>query len=141
MDALVGPNINGVVQIYDASGFNAQHFTKVVSKIQAAIHYAQYGTPSVYTQAKQVHFLHCSSFVNKIIAMVKPFLSKEMVESIHCHKSDFATLHKFIEQEYLPVEFGGSLGTFEEHSNSTIRNMKNNRDYLINQENFFLSNK
>ncbi|KAL7036740.1 hypothetical protein ACKWTF_008920 [Chironomus riparius] len=139
--ALIGSNNKGIIQIYDASEFTFKHFIKVVSNIQAAIHYTQYGSGLTYVQPKQVHFLSCSTFISKIISMLKPFFSKEIMESIHCHSSSFETLHKFIDKECLPIEFGGNNGTLEEHMKNTLWNLQNNRDYINNDENFFLLDK
>ncbi|KAL7036741.1 hypothetical protein ACKWTF_008921 [Chironomus riparius] len=111
---------------------------KVVSSIQAAINYTQYGSGLTYVQPKQIHFLCCSSFISKIILMLKPFFSKEIVDGLHCHRSGFEKLHKFIDKECLPIEYEGTNGTFEEHMENTLRNLQNNRDYINNDENFFL---
>ena len=140
-NAITGVNNNGIIQIYDATGFTFQHFMKVVSSIQAAIHFTQYGSGLTYIQPKQIHFLCCSSFISKIISMLKPFFSKEIVDALHCHRSGFEKLHKYIDKEYLPVEYGGSNGTFEEHMSNTLKNLQNNRDYVKNYENFFLLSK
>ena len=138
MHSLVGPNINGVIHIYDTAGFTFQHFLKVVSSLQVAIHYSQYGQGYFYMKPKQVHFLHCSSIVRKLLSILKPFFSRELVESIHYHSSGFESLHKFIDKKCLPIEYGGSNGTFDEHMKNTLENMQNNRDFVKNDENFFL---
>jgi len=138
LHSLVGPNINGVIQIYDSTGFTFQHMMKVVSNIQAAIHYSQYGQGYVYIKLKQVHFVHCSSIMRKLLSLLKPFFTKELMEIIHCHSSGFESLHKFIDKEYLPIEYDGSNGTFDEHMKNTLENMQNNRDFVKNDENFFL---
>ncbi|XP_070509787.1 alpha-tocopherol transfer protein-like [Chironomus tepperi] len=139
--AYTGPNTNGGIKIYDASEFSFQHFLSVVSSIQAAIHFSQYGSTYTLEPPKQIHFLHCSSFIRKLIRMLKPFFSKEIMESIHCHPAGFESLHTFIDKECLPVEYGGTLGTLEEHVKNTQKNLKSNRDFIINDENFFIISK
>ena len=44
--------------------------------------------------------------------MIKPFLSKQVRNSIHFHDS-LETLHQYVPKEILPTELGGSSGSYD----------------------------
>nr|CAD7439414.1 unnamed protein product [Timema bartmani] len=59
------------------------------------------------------HVVNTSFFMNALIALVFPFLSNRTKESIHFHYQDRASLHKFINPEILPEEYGGKVPEIE----------------------------
>nr|CAD7570264.1 unnamed protein product [Timema californicum] len=59
------------------------------------------------------HVVNTSFFMNALIALVFPFLSNRTKESIHFHYQDRASLHKFINPEILPEEYGGKVPKIE----------------------------
>lgn len=49
------------------------------------------------------------------MTLTKPILSKEVSEVVHFHKVGSDTLLKHIEKEVLPIDYGGTNGTIDEH--------------------------
>ncbi|KAJ8961947.1 hypothetical protein NQ314_005866 [Rhamnusium bicolor] len=64
---------------------------------------------------KEVHVVNVSPFVDTIINWVKPFLKEKIKNRIHVH-SDFETLYKFVPQDVLPEEYGGTAGKIQDFS-------------------------
>jgi hypothetical protein len=137
--SIIEPNVNGLVSIYDASGFTFSHFMKFVTNVQILMHFSKYGQEASCVDLKQVHFVNCSQMLTKVVAFLKPFITDELAANFNFHTSGFETLHKFIDRECLPIEYGGYEGTLEEYHEYTIKNVEKYQDYLKNDENFFLN--
>lgn len=135
-DALT-PVTNGLVSIYDATGFTFRHFLKLVSHAPTVLHFLQYGQEATCCNLKQIHVVNCSTIVSKVISFFKPFFTKEVRESMHFH-TNLDTLYEFVGKEYLPVEFGGVNGSLVEYLDKAIENLHTHRDFVMNNDNFFL---
>jgi hypothetical protein len=59
------------------------------------------------------HFINCSPIVSKLIDLIKPFMNKEVKESLHFH-SRMETLYEKLPRELLPDELGGSSGAIDD---------------------------
>ncbi|CAG9805307.1 unnamed protein product [Chironomus riparius] len=141
VNSLIQPNTNGVIAIYDASGFTIRHFMKVVSNAQTTIIFSQYGQEANCINLRQIHYVNCSSIVTKAISFFKSFLSKELRDKFYFHSVGYENLHKFIGKEYLPIEFGGTEGSLKDYQEDTLNKLHKYRDFVIKDENFFILNK
>ncbi|XP_044727129.1 alpha-tocopherol transfer protein-like [Chrysoperla carnea] len=56
----------------------------------------------------QIHIVNTSPFLNAAIALIFPFLSTHTKEHIHFHYTDWPSLHKFVNPDILPKEYGGT---------------------------------
>jgi hypothetical protein len=90
---------------------------------------------------KHIHFVNCSTVVTKAISFFKSLLSKELKEKFYFHSSGFESLHEFIDKEHLPVEYGGTQGSLKDYQENTLSNLHKYRDFVMDDENFFLVNK
>ena len=138
--ALLEPNTNGLVSIYDANGFTFSHFMKFVSNMQSLVHFSQYGQEASCVDIKQIHFVNCSQMLTRVISFLKPIISNELSNKFHFHTSGFETLHELIDRECLPADFGGCGGTLEQYAKNTLNNVHKYHDFLRKDENFFLIN-
>lgn len=103
--------VAGDVYVFDASIANAAHFAKftptVVKKFLVCV---QEAYP---VKLKEVHVINASSLVDTIIQWVKPFLKEKIRNRIHVHQN-LESLYKFVPQEMLPEEYGGSAGKVQD---------------------------
>ncbi|KAL7036743.1 hypothetical protein ACKWTF_008923 [Chironomus riparius] len=139
MNDALGPVSNGLISIYDASGFTLRHFLKLVSHTSTVLHFLHYGQEATCIQLKQIHYVNCSSVVSKVLSFFKPFFTKEVRESMHFH-TNLETLHEFVSKEFLPIEFGGCNGSLAEYVDFTVKNLHKHRDFIADSNNFFLLN-
>lgn len=103
---------DGDILIYDMKNFGFKQLMKFlmdVSSMKAYLKYCQDYSP---TKIVQVHFMNCSSVIPKLMAFIKPFLNKEVAENLRFHTS-LESLHKTVSEEFLPNEYGGSLGKLD----------------------------
>lgn len=140
VQALLEPDINGLVSIYDANGFTFSHFMKFVTNVSSLMHFSHYGEQAACVDLKQIHFVNCSPTLSRVVSFLKPFISKETTEKLKFHSSGFETLHEIIDKDCLPSDFGGCEGTLEEYAMTTLNNVHKYHDFLSKDENFFLLN-
>lgn len=87
-----------------------------------------------------VHFINVPSFINQIMAIIRPFVRKEVEKLIRFHKAGADTLYEYVPKELLPAEYGGSTSTVEEIRKEWREKIESNRDYLIDKNNWLLKN-
>jgi hypothetical protein len=104
---------DGDVLIYDMTYFGFKHLMKFVMDPGNMKGYLKYCQDYAPNKLVQTHFINCSSVIPKLMAFVKPFLNKEVAESLRFH-TKLESLHEMVPKECLPNEFGGSLGKVDD---------------------------
>ncbi|KAJ6616101.1 Clavesin-1, partial [Pseudolycoriella hygida] len=112
---LITPDENGLtdgeIPIFDMAGFSLRHLTKVVlSSLRCYMKYTQEAHP---VRLKQIHVINCAPFLDRVLALLKPFMKNEVFKLIHFHAPGSDTLYKFVPLEMLPNEYGGKAGSIE----------------------------
>lgn len=133
--------IDGNVCIFDAKGLTIWHVMKAIgdpSTVKFFFKYIQEASP---IKIKQNHFVNCSAILKKLMGFLKSFMKKELSDTLHFHTSGLETLHEFIDKEILPEEYGGTAGCLEDYFKQTLCSLYDHRDYLMNDDNFFVSTK
>ncbi|KAK4878308.1 hypothetical protein RN001_010814 [Aquatica leii] len=111
LDSLLyqGP-LKGVITIYDLTGISLMHLTRIkLSVLKTIIAYLQEGLP---VEIKQVHCLNCSSFMDAVLKLIKPFVRNDFLEKSHFHTRNVdmdAFYANHLEKKYLPEDLGGDL--------------------------------
>jgi hypothetical protein len=104
---------DGDIVIYDMAHFGFKHLMKFVVDPINMKTWTSYCQDFAPYKIVQIHFINCSSVVPKLMTFVKPFLNKEVAESLRFHKT-LESLHEMVEKDCLPNEFGGTLGKIDE---------------------------
>ncbi|XP_013184162.1 alpha-tocopherol transfer protein [Amyelois transitella] len=82
---------------------------------------------------KEVHIVNTSPIVERFINFVKPFLKEKIRNRIYIHK-DTKDLYKYIPQDILPVEYGGTCGSMDELHEQWKAKLIEYRDWFNSQE-------
>lgn len=70
----------GEVQLFDMTGFSMQHTSRLsFSVLRIYIRFLQTAFP---VRIRQIHMINCPTFLNKIVAIVRPFLSREVFKMV-----------------------------------------------------------
>lgn len=71
---------SGEVQLFDMNGFTMQHATRLsFSVLRIYIRFLQTAFP---VRIRQIHMINCPTYLNKIVAIVRPFLSREVFNMV-----------------------------------------------------------
>lgn len=121
----------GYIVALDMNNFSFGHFTRLNPLIMKKfLFYLQEATP---IRIQGIHLINAVSFVDKILAMMKPFLKKELLDVIHIHTTN-ESFYKFVPREILPVEYGGNLKNMEESYKNLCENVKKCQQYFIDDQ-------
>lgn len=102
---------DGEIPIFDMARVSYRHLTKIVlSTLRLYMKYTQEAHP---VRVRQIHIINCNPIIDKIIYLIKPFVRTENFKMINFHTPESTTLFKFIPKEFLPIEYGGSVGSLE----------------------------
>lgn len=74
----------------------------------------------------------------KLIALVRPFLRKELFDVMHFHSSGYASLYEHIPRYMLPDEYGGMAGKLDEIYKKSLELVERQSDYLKDDKNWQL---
>lgn len=146
--------VEGEIYILDVSGFSFKQFLDVSKNVKTFIHYTKFLQECAPVHLICNHIANTSSVVDGIMTIIKPVLSKEVNDLVKFHKHGNDTMLEFVDKDVLPVDFGGTNGTIDEHyqdwlkvfetkrfvandlSNFSDGSVLIHRDYLLNDDNW-----
>lgn len=109
--------INGFSVVYDFTGSSLMSMLKVAQSELITkgilIELLQEAFPARF---KGVHLFHQPWYISMVLSVIRPFMKQKLRDRIHSHGSDFDSLHRYVEVQFLPTELGGSL----DNHNSTF---------------------
>ncbi|CAH0402600.1 unnamed protein product [Chilo suppressalis] len=122
----------GFVLMIDMDKAVMGHITRLeIMVIRQVLYFLQ---ECMLVKLKGVHFLNAPYFMDKLMMLLKPFLKKELLDTIYIHQVNSNTLYDHISKEALPKEEGG---TYKDHATireELIQRLKSNAG-LIREEN------
>lgn len=126
---------NGLIFLFDMKGVSLMHLTRIkLSNLKAFFDYCQEGSPG---KLKAVHVLNSVSFLDKILAILKPFIKKELYEMIHFHQPNMDMerfYEKYLEKACLPSDYGGDLPNTRILHGENTRNLTEMRAFFDEEE-------
>ncbi|KAG6457641.1 alpha-tocopherol transfer protein [Manduca sexta] len=97
--------ILGVTIIVDLEGLSLRHVRHLTPTIAYQI--VSLMGVSFPLPMHGLHIIRYSWILNSIFYLFKQFMPAAVWSRLHFHGSDMASLHKYIDPEYLPPEYGG----------------------------------
>lgn len=83
---------------------------------------------------KAFHFINTVSFMDKVLALMKPFMKKELMDAMHLHSSMDTFLDKHVPKAMMPNEYGGSAGTIPEIQEQVYKQLLANGPFFVDEE-------
>uniref|UniRef100_A0A1B0B368 CRAL-TRIO domain-containing protein n=1 Tax=Glossina palpalis gambiensis TaxID=67801 RepID=A0A1B0B368_9MUSC len=95
---------NGYRMVFDTSGVTLGHVARLgIMTMKKLIFYLQEALP---VRLIGLHFINIVPFMDKILALMYPFMKKELVDMLYVH-SNLDEFYKFVPKNILPGEIGG----------------------------------
>ncbi|XP_012272857.1 alpha-tocopherol transfer protein isoform X2 [Orussus abietinus] len=125
----------GYIFLFDMQGVKLGHLTRLsISSIRKFFEYIQEGLP---VRLKAIHVLNAVWFMEKVLALIRPFMKMELLEMLHLHTEDVSEIHQYIPKECLPEDFGGTLDSTEVLHEAHCSKLDQLRDYFLEEEDLF----
>ncbi|XP_074041757.1 alpha-tocopherol transfer protein isoform X2 [Leptinotarsa decemlineata] len=122
---------NGVIIVFDMEGITFSHFLRVsVVVMKKFLYYLQEGMP---IRLKGLHFCNVVSFIDKLIAMMKPFLKEEILRVLGLHIG-MDTVYELISKNIFPQDYGGSAESIEILHEKVKARINDNEEFFKYQE-------
>lgn len=118
--------IDGEIGVIDMTGFGFKHFLKSATNLSVVRNYMKYVQEAAPFKIIQNHFINCSPMMDKFMSLAKPFMKKEVLETMKFHTS-LETLYDTIPRELLPNEFGGSAGSMNDFYSDWVKVIESKR--------------
>lgn len=137
LDALVydDPPPTGLIMLFDMKGVGLLHLTKIrMGLLRTFSYYLQQGLP---IKLEAVHVLNTAYFIDKVMAIIKPLLKKDLIEKIHFHPPNM-DLQKFtdtvVPMNCLPEDFGGTAPKIDDLHAINTDKLRSMQSYFDNEE-------
>lgn len=105
---------DGEIIITDVQNYTFKHFLRALASPTTANVFTKYAQDVSQVEMKQVHILNPSWIMDKFMALMRPFVKKELLKMLKTHPQGYESLFQYIEPEILPIEYGGTLGKFDD---------------------------
>lgn len=122
----------GFIVVLDTHGLQLGHLLRLNPLvIKKFLYYLQEAMP---VRLQGFHFVNCVPFMDKVLALMKPFMKKELMDMLALHQPKSQAIFKYIPQECFLNEFGGQGGPENEVHDEHLKNMKDNKEFFVNEE-------
>ena len=105
---------DGEIFITDVGNYTFKHFLRALANPSTANIFTKYSQDVSQVEMKGVHIVNPSWIADKFIVLMRPFVKKELMGMIKSHPNGFEPLVEFVDRECLPIEYGGTLGCFDD---------------------------
>ena len=130
--------VEGEIFILDVEGFSFKQFLDASKNAKTVLLYAKYLQEAAPVRLIFNHITNTSSVFDGIMTIVKPILSKEISEMIEVHKAPSNTMPNYIDKDVLPIDYGGTNGTIDEHYKAWLKIFETKR-LVISELSFHLT--
>lgn len=72
--------------------------------------------------------------MDKVLALMKPFMKKELMDVMHLHSTMDTFFDKHVPKALMPNEYGGSAGSIKEIQEKNYQHLKENGGFFIDEE-------
>ncbi|EZA49214.1 hypothetical protein DMN91_008389 [Ooceraea biroi] len=123
----------GHVIVIDMEGVTLPHAGRLNPiSIKKFLYYLQEAIP---IRLKGMHFVHTNAVMDIILAMMKPFMKKELMDMLHIHTTK-DTLANFVPLEAFPcdVSLSGKSKPLKEQQEEQLKNLEDHRQWFLKDE-------
>lgn len=115
------------ILVLDMNGYSFNHSIDAAKNAGSLFLYFKYVQETVPINTKSTHILNTSPFVDKFMALIRPVLKKEIVDSFTFHSDNYETLYEAVPKQLLPTEYGGEAGSINDLHKSWMETFESKR--------------
>lgn len=104
----------GEIFITDVKNYTFKHFLKAFANPMTANIFTKYAQEVAQVEMKQIHIVNPSWIMDKFIALMRPFVKKELMALIKSHSNGYESMLEDADKDCLPFEYGGTLGSLDD---------------------------
>lgn len=121
----------GHIIVMDLKGVTLGHVARLgLVAMKKFLFYLQEAAP---IRLVGFHFINTVSFVDKILALMNPFMKKELQQMIQLH-SNMETFYKSVPRDILPSDYGGLQVTSNEMKDKIYKKLVSKRQFMMEFE-------
>lgn len=125
----------GYIFLFDMENVRLGHLAKLsINSIRWFFEYLQDAMP---VRLKAIHVLNAVWFMDKILALIRPFMKRELYEMLHVHTGDVSDIYSHIPLECLPKDYNGELDYVANLHKEHCMKLDQLRDYFLEEETLF----
>lgn len=125
----------GLIMLFNMKGMGVMHLTRFrLGLIKIFFPYLQKGLP---LRLKSIHVLNTGYFIDKVMAIIKPFAKKEVLDMVHFHPADMDMelfYEKWVPKRCLPEDLGGDLPPVRDLHQNNIEKLTDMDAYFKEEE-------
>lgn len=126
---------DGLIILFDMHGVKLTHLTRLsMSSLRKFFFYLQEAMP---VRMKAIHVMNSVSFIDKLMAILKPFMNKYLLSLIHFHTGS-VNMEQFykdvIPKHCLPAKYGGDLPETDILSRENLEVLREIQPYFVAEE-------
>ncbi|KRT83097.1 CRAL-TRIO domain containing protein, partial [Oryctes borbonicus] len=122
----------GHLILADLEGVTFGHLAKLwPTSLMKFFFYLQEALPF---RLKGIMFINIPSFMDKLMAILKPFVKKELLDSFQLYSDKWDGLYATIPQECFPVDHGGQNGSINELLEQRKKNFFAKQSFFLEDE-------
>ncbi|XP_014360847.2 alpha-tocopherol transfer protein-like [Papilio machaon] len=122
---------SGLSIVINFQGVTLSHLGKLeIVVVQQFLYYLQ---EAMFLKIKEVHLMNAPSFTDKLMLFLKPFMKKELLESIRIHQKGSSTIESCVPIASLPKDAGGQYKSYKEIKDETLAKLRDNEEFFFNE--------
>lgn len=125
--------IYGVTAIFDMTGISVGHARQLPpSVIKKIVHAWQ----NYHCRPKHLEFVNAPIYVNVVLRIFKRFMSEKLKGRVNVHFKGLGSLHKIVDKENLPYEYGGTDGSISDVIQYWSNKLLLYKDWFVEDEKY-----
>lgn len=119
--------VEGEIFVLDVVGFSFKQFLDLSKNVKTLLAYTKFLQEAAPVRLISNHITNTSAILDGVMGLIKPILSKEISEVVHFHKYGGDSMLNFFDKDVLPIDYGGTNGTIDEHYKEWLKEFETKR--------------
>ncbi|XP_065364258.1 alpha-tocopherol transfer protein-like [Calliphora vicina] len=120
---------SGEIHIVDIGNYSLRHMASMsLMTMRTYMNFLQHAYP---VRLKAMHIINCPTYLNRMVAITRPFIHEDVFKMIHFHTDGIESLYEHVPRDMLPSEYGGKAESLSVIKSKWWNILTKKRDYLV----------